>query len=354
MSMNLVVLLKSCNKVQFNCYFRQGSSPGHTSKESSAVNCTDCTPLDLQCLSEEVVSFGDLTHTALKRIEPLAIEGLKVQCNLSKSAPDSVYIKSLGIQNNKMNQVTTDVIHRPQVSSAKSPLDMAITLDDWLQLCEGVEKVESEIPVSQLYLKTLQKDECSRVDDISEGLAGASFSDNLTVAMLLQLRDPQRYYAPVGTSMMALVQAERINQLCERSIVLEKESDAASSVHCAQGIDQLHGIKSGVKLKITGVHVSGVQLPEENTNKPWGNKEQLQSGSRWLVSNCKTNKSRHVVSQSSTHGEANAKLGKGEILWSISACVHTTGTSWREPEDLCPYIRNPDLTFVTDDAARSL
>eukprot|EP00250_Pteridium_aquilinum_P026921 c3383_g1_i1 orf=2-787(-) len=254
--------------------------------DGSHTDCTEFIPLKAHDLAEEVVSFGDLTHVALKRIEPLAIEGLKVQCSLVKEAPN-VSGKSLVVQKNKINQVTTDGVQESSISKdgrhlscARSLLDMTVSLDEWLQLCEGVNEAEKENSASELYLETLQEEGCSKVDDGPECPTWASFNDNLTMAMLLQLRDPQRYYEPVGASMMALVQAERVNQLCGRSNLQGTESDAAGNMQRKGGKDQLRERKSGVQLKLTGVHVSGVHLPVENTKQSWGNKQQLQSGSR--------------------------------------------------------------------------
>ncbi|MCO5580980.1 hypothetical protein L7F22_034855 [Adiantum nelumboides] len=335
----------------FKCYSSAGQRPCQwlNLKESPGVLCSStrtCVgykPFRVEAFSERLVAFEDLTHVALHIIEPLSIEGLKLQCNISKEAPCSLALDSLKMQIDKNDQVASEGLQEESLVNAgrqvenpetESSLEIALSLDDWLSLFEHMKMAEGEFSVAG---EVLQKEESSKTDEVRGWATWAHHSSSFTLAIRLQLRDPQRYYEAVGASMLALVQVEIVGGSKLSSI----DGDMDSSLETC----------SGPQLRLTAAHIAGVKQSEQGRLHPWGTKKQLQSASRWLMANFKASSLRNVMSQASAPSEAKALLSNNELLWSISSCAETPGRNWREPENnFCPCIRNPDIIFSANES----
>ncbi|CAI5488035.1 unnamed protein product [Closterium sp. Naga37s-1] len=223
---------------------------------------------------------------------------------------------------------------------------------------------------------------------------GGLMGDKVTVAMLVQLRDPLRNFEPVGAPMMALLQAERAPPAAadddEKSsgngvAALEGGAKAlpggegvrriAYNLHTGAAVrpsggpltvrngasnrrrdgdpiveevddDEQPGGKGGVekaRFKLTGVHMMGLKT-EEAAKRGWGNQKQGQAGSRWLAANGMGKKGAAKPKRSTGPVKpAKVTVQSGDTLWSLSQKVHGSGTKWKDVVKLNPHIRNPDL-----------
>ncbi|KAI5063666.1 hypothetical protein GOP47_0022213 [Adiantum capillus-veneris] len=347
-------ILRSAKPTNCSPYSWQRPFEGLNVKESSAVpgssssNCLGYKSFKVEAFSERLVAFEDLTNVALHVIEPLSIEGLKLQYNISKEAPGSISLKSLNMQiamNDKVGieglqeASLVNVGRQVKIPERVSPLDIALSLDEWLCLFEHVKMPEGELSVAR---DTFWKEDSSKADKTPGWATWAHHSNSFTVVMRLQLRDPWRYYEPVGASMLALVQVEKASVRSELSSI-----DGV--------LDSSLGTRSGIQLRLTAVHIAGVKQPSECRSQLWGTEKQLHSGSRWLMANFKASNLRHVMSQASTPSEDEASHVERELMWSISSRMHTPGRTCREPEDTFnPCIRNPDILFAPPSAGKAL
>ncbi|GBG74784.1 hypothetical protein CBR_g19296 [Chara braunii] len=193
------------------------------------------------------------------------------------------------------------------------------------------------------------------------GGGGCGFMGNtLTLAMLVQLRDPLKNYEPLGAPMLAMVQAERVNvhpALLDKERVngggkggpLDETDDGGMRDEPCQNPGEHHGKEDRPRFKITGIHMCGLNQAAETTSKKkgWGGQKQQQSGSRWLLANGMGPKSRHPFLKTKPV-PSQTKVKEGESLWSISAKLYGSGAEWRRVAKLNPHIRNPDVIFANE------
>ncbi|KAJ7517744.1 hypothetical protein O6H91_21G038900 [Diphasiastrum complanatum] len=331
---------------------------------------------------EEYTSLEKLAPVAVEKIEALAIEGLKIQCGMAeedapynidafswKDVPASESIRAKkGSHIDIIEGVAATHLLEGTESGQENPhrngglMSMSIPLEEWMRLDAGVydesktnEKTSAILAVHHAAHNEIvprekrnsEQEITKATDNLSSRKTG--FMNNaLTLAMLVQLRNPLRNYEPVGSPMMALVQAEPVivpyrQKMWKRVSVKGKcEDEEAIKTYEAQI----------PKFKITGVHVSGLNTRLENRNckkKIWGNEKQHQSGSRWLIANgmSKITTSKHPLLKSKQM-PAKTKVRQGESLWSISAQVHGSGAKWPEIAALNSHIRNPNIIFTND------
>ncbi|CAI0401339.1 unnamed protein product [Linum tenue] len=242
-------------------------------------------------MASEYVSLEDLVPLALDKIEVLSIQGLRIQ----------------------ELQVLDDI--RENSSAAVGLLDLSLTLDEWLRIDAGM---SNEGKVSQQATSVLRAHQAKPINIVSDILGGGSpvrygvLGNNLTVAFMIQLRDPLRDCEPVGALMLALIQAQR------EFLHLDMPEEGP------------------IGFKICDVHVSGLNTDPGRTQL-WGTKAQQQSGVRWLLASGLSKSHKYPVSNSKaivlSHPQQNSKVATGDILWSISC-------GWEEGAG---FTRNPDV-----------
>eukprot|EP00850_Spirogloea_muscicola_P005732 SM000026S08981 [mRNA] locus=s26:796978:804037:- [translate_table: standard] len=268
----------------------------------------------------------------------------------------------------------------------KDLMSMAISLDEWTRLDAGVFDDESTADDTLAVLAAHQavhkdlimvddghgKKALQVVGQAPRGAAaigkkksrGGSGGDNsggvmgntITLAMLVQLRDPARNYEPVGAPMMALVQAERmvvpkpaklarrISYKGDAGRGQDSTSTAAAAAGAAAEEDEQ---KSEARFKITGIHMTGLQADSGGKRRMWGTDKAHQAGSRWLAANGMGKGRAHPLLKTKPP-PSRVRVKQGETLWSISQRVHGTGTRWTEVAALNPHIRNPDVIFADE------
>ena len=142
--------------------------------------------------------------------------------------------------------------------------------------------------------------------------------------------------------MMALVQAERVMVPPKPKLARRITSLPGKSI-----TNENEKENEPPRFKIVGVTVAGLKTSPSSPAAPktevWGNRNQLQAGSRWLAAQGmqKTTKAHPALK-----GKAQqVKVQPGDSLWSISARIHGSGAKWRDLARLNPHIRNPDIIF---------
>ncbi|XP_062099397.1 protein PLASTID MOVEMENT IMPAIRED 1-RELATED 1-like [Humulus lupulus] len=308
----------------------------------------------------EFASLEDVSSLVVNKIDTLILEGLKAQSHMSDEEPPScIYpqitgeISSSGGTNRFLNSDVGalklwDV--RDDGNNISDLVDLSVKLDEWLRLDAGIIGDEIE-NVNKDILKILAAHhaECIDLDSGSlkqdfnwhevSGRRCGMLGNNITIAHLVQLRDPLRNYEPVGVPMLLLIQVRREEQV--HPVVDE-----------VSGIKKNQTVKDGEdspRFQITGTHLAGVDTVPFN-KQLWGTTAQRQSGSRWLLTSGMgrnggyKSKSKAIVKSSPLGISANVQ--PRDILWSISSNVNELGATWNN--SVSPQTRNPDVIFQTE------
>ncbi|KAK6941327.1 NT-type C2 domain [Dillenia turbinata] len=342
-------------------------------------------------MASECVSLEDLAPLAMDKIEALSIEGLRIQSGMSdEEAPSNISSQSIGdISALEGKRVHTSGSLGLEGAGGLQLLDikdsgeevdglmgLSLTLDEWMRLDSG--EFDDEDQTSERTSKVLAAHHANCGDLVwsrgekrrgkSSGRRCGLLSNNFTVALMVQLRDPLRNYETVGAPMLALIQVERVfvppkpriySTVSELRNNIEDDDDSEPiKKEEMKGDIEVKAIEEeGIpQFKITEVHVAGLKTePEPGKKKLWGSSSQQQSGSRWLLANGmgKTNKhpfmkSKAVGKSSTASAPATATVQPGDTLWSISSRVHGTGAKWKELAALNPHIRNPNVIFPNE------
>ncbi|KAL2896906.1 Protein PLASTID MOVEMENT IMPAIRED 1-RELATED 2 [Bienertia sinuspersici] len=244
----------------------------HTSSSSSSAACNN---------SSKYVSAKDLAFLAIDTMEDLVMEGLKIQSGTPEhDPPSSISVKGTAYDVNEL-------------------LDLSISLDDWLRDQENTEYESRKCGFSR---------------------------DDLTLGLMMQLRDPLRNYEPVGEPMLGLVQVKRLIKSVTQTLEAIKEGEDMIS-----------------RFRLDEVHVAGLSIASDKLES-WSSRRQQQSGSRWLLASglTKNRKSRFSKSRSIMKLPALVlkKPWARSCIWSISHPIHEVEV---DPEN--PLIRNPDILF---------
>ncbi|KAK9273027.1 hypothetical protein L1049_017834 [Liquidambar formosana] len=334
-------------------------------------------------MGSDYVSLEDLVPLAMDKFEALSIEGLRIQSNMSnEGAPSSICSHAFagvsagvflglegaaGLQSLNVGDSGSDV---------DGLLDLSITLDEWLRLDARIINDEDHISEHTLKILTAHHAKCTdmfnrrltRDREWGEAYGGkyGLLGNNLTVAFMVQLRDPLRNYEPVGAPMFALIQVERVyvplkpklycpmSERSNKEDYDEYEAMVKKEINDERKEERKEEKKDDeciLQFKITEVHVAGLNT-EPDKNKLWGTTAQQRSGSRWLLASGmgKTNKHPFLKSKAIVKSSplATAKVHPRDSLWSISSCVHSAGAKWKELSSLNLHIRNPDVIFLNE------
>ncbi|KAL9227224.1 hypothetical protein vseg_002944 [Gypsophila vaccaria] len=297
---------------------RSSSAPHETDLEieierpSLVADCNSVT-------SNSTVVNVDLSSLALNSIEVLTIEGLKIQSGMSNDdAPSSIRVKPVNEANNCVDGLW----------------DLSISLDEWLRLDSGM--FSDETYGSDWTSKLLRAHRARKLteEEILQNESGENrlLGDNLTVGLMIQLRDPLRNYEPVGTPMLGLIQMERV--LRRVSLSSEEKIDG----------------KVVPEFRLKEVHVAGLNLESDHTES-WASKRQQQTGTRWLLASGLSQKPDSHTSKSKSRSllrvstKVLRKPWARNFLWSISCPVQGVETNTERSSIWDFHTRNPDLIF---------
>ncbi|KAJ8750570.1 hypothetical protein K2173_015731 [Erythroxylum novogranatense] len=329
--------------------------PNNKFFNNSSLNGTD--------IGSDYTTLKELSPLAMDKIEAMLIEGLKIQYGTSVEAQSS--ISALGKNSASLGwSLNSEGGVKWQDNDFDELLNLSISLDEWSRLDAGV--ISDEDYMNEYILRILAVHHAKSMDPISgtfrkdkhkdkayvmeNGLLG----DHITIALRILLRDPLRNYEPVGASMLALIQVERILHSAMRlhnttSLSGNNENEDSDWM----GLKTLSNYAEENEVvhlfEITGVHLSGLNT-EDSKNHLWGGKLQQQSGIRWLVTNGMSKSYKHPISKSKAIVVSNSQLmSKGktyDTLWSISSHTNGRGTNMKHLVGFSPYIRNPDIVFT--------
>lgn len=284
------------------------------------------------------VSLENLAPMATQQLEYLAMDGLKIQAGMTEEeAPYALNAFSMDGQGggeDALRRGNTGTLRgitgvhllkgakvpAQTIGGGKGLMDMAITLDEWV-LLDGGSYSEAENSKDALAImaahRAVQDAERQTLDPKSKAPRWGCMGNTLSIAMLVQLRDPLRSYEPIGVPMIAFVQAERVvmPSLPRTSADSQPES----------------------LFKITGVHMAGLKASQDNRRPGWGSQRQLRAATRWLLANGMSKPKGIFTSKS--------KLKQGDCLWSISAQLLGSGNKRKDLMKLNPHVRNPDVLY---------
>ncbi|KAM5547293.1 protein PLASTID MOVEMENT IMPAIRED 1-RELATED 1 [Rosa sericea] len=361
----------------------EGSSSGPKSKKSKKNTVGDE-------MASEYVSLEDLAPLAMDKIEALSIEGLRIQSGMSDvDEPSSISTESVA-QNPALQGKGVNVgellglegaagLQLLDIKDSGNDVDglmgLSLTLDEWMKLDSG--EIDDEDHISERTTQILAAHHANSLDMIRGGSKGEKrrgkgarkcglLGNNFTVALMVQLRDPLRNYEPVGSPMLALIQVERVflppkpkiySTVSELRKSNEEDDESGSvvkeDIKEEKKDEKLPEEEAIPQFKITEVHVAGLKT-EPGKKKLWGNTNQQQSGSRWLLANGMGKNNKHPFLKSKAKAapksstSATTKVQPGDTLWSISARVHGDGSKWKELAALNPHIRNPNVILPNE------
>ncbi|XVF75743.1 hypothetical protein PTKIN_Ptkin13bG0211600 [Pterospermum kingtungense] len=213
--------------------------------------------------AEEILGFS------LQKIEGMTVEALKVQADMAEEEA-SFDVSAL------IGKSATD---GGKDQDQDQPLASAIPLENW---------VKKYCLVS------------------SEDQVGQPEPETLTLAAVVQLRDPLRRYEAVGGPMLALIYAS-----------------AADSSSTSNKYDEEK------RFKVTSLHVGGLKVRTAGKRKIWDSERHRLTAMQWLVE--------YGWGKSGRKGKYLVSKGQ-DMLWSISSRV--TADMWLKT------MRNPDVKFA--------
>lgn len=321
------------------------------------------------------VSLEAIAPLTVNKIESLLIEGLRIQCGMSnEEAPSYIQSQYTGIPAFGSRRVANlQLENSGEISNDVDGLmGLSITLDQWLRLDSGI--IEGDQNLGQT-LKILKAHHSKITELDNEGLKNAKdkaktcggehglLGNHITVAFVIQLRDPLRNYEPVGVPMLVLTEVERVHIHAmekDHSNYLEKQEremeneDMINETSSSKNMENTNNIEKATPqfgFRIKEIHLAGV-LTKGGKRQLWGTTAQQQSGFRWLRasgmgstnSTVKHSSSKSIVRSSQLFTK---KLLNQDILWNISYADNNNnmGTNGKELAAENAHIRNPDIIF---------
>ncbi|XP_057753079.1 protein PLASTID MOVEMENT IMPAIRED 1-RELATED 1-like [Arachis stenosperma] len=324
----------------------------------------------------EFVAFEALAPLAMDKIEALAMEGLRIQSGMEETdAPSNITAQSFGdisalhAKGNNSNEsdeaVALGLIETKDSSVVDGIMSLSLSLDEWMRLDSG--EIDDIDNINEHTSKILAAHHVNSLDLIhrisnikrkrgneperKHGLLG----NNFTVALMVQLRDPLRYFESVGTPMLALIQVKREffppkpRNLSEVGNTDEEEDDDCKTIGKVETEKPSEG--EGIpQFRITEVHVAGLKTEPAYKKKDWrswGTSRHQKSGSRWLLANgmgkCEKNPFLKSKPVSTCNAPLTSKVQPTDILWSISYRMYGTGDKRVDLTALNSPIRNPNI-----------
>ncbi|KAL6216828.1 hypothetical protein ACLB2K_010046 [Fragaria x ananassa] len=350
------------------------------SKDDGFLSRWNCDDLRSELVGGEVgsdfVSLECLVPLAINKIEALLLEGLRIQSHMSDSeAPSSIYPRSGGrITSSHANcgETLRSEIGGLQMSDddVDELMDLSLSLEEWLRL--DAKLIADENQSREQLLKIIAAHDATYTDLVGGSLTeDRSCSDlsgrncgflgnSLTIAVMVQLRDPFQNYEPVGLPMLALIQVERDLTHSIRKIPSMVLNDNKEKEHDEIILEEIHdketerneGDEEGnPQFKIIDVHLAGVDT-ESGNEQLWGTTTQLQSGSRWLLAaglgktiSFPLSNSKALIRWSPL---VSAKLQHRDSFWSITSTSHVQDMRAAWKDLIAPHIRNPNVIFSSE------
>ncbi|KAK2644947.1 hypothetical protein Ddye_020142 [Dipteronia dyeriana] len=327
------------------------------------------------------VSLQDFASLAIGRIEALSIEGLRIQSGMTdEEAPSSVRTQSVGKKSafewknvgfvGFLSSEGAAGLHVQDFGGGTNDvdglMDLSITLDEWSKLDGGI--IGDDDQISECTVKILAAHHAKCIDLVSEtltrhpdwfktsGKTHGLLGNNLTIALMVLLRDPLRNYEPVGTSMLALFQVKRTfvpvkpkiySTVLDRNEEEGKEADTTGEISDERTEEEK--VEEGTPwFQISEVHLAGLKT-ELGKNHLWGTKAQQQSGTRWLLASGMGKSNSHPVSKSKaivrSYPQGTRKVMHEDVLWSITSDARDGDCNWKELATVVPHIRNRDVVL---------
>ncbi|XP_060208552.1 protein PLASTID MOVEMENT IMPAIRED 1-RELATED 1-like [Lycium barbarum] len=308
------------------------------------------------------VFMEDLAPLAMDKIEPLTIEGLRIQSNLSDNeAPSSIRPQFSEVFGSNTAGALQHWSGKESDDVEGDLVELSVSPDEWLRLDAG--DFSNNTENKERITKILAAHHAKSLDLDSSGLeTGEERSEllgrecgilcnKLTLALRVQLRDPLRDYEMVGISMLILIQLERscapVEQYTERNSSSEndpKEQFIQEEIIAGESERGIHR-QAVSQFKITEIHVAGFNSGPKD-DQIWGRKRQQQAGSRWLLSSGMGRTSKRPLSKSNAIIRSSSQIRRnmqpGDVLWSISSDFHTRDSKSNV------HIRNSDIIFPTE------
>ncbi|KAI3454166.1 hypothetical protein Pfo_010829 [Paulownia fortunei] len=331
-------------------------------------------------IESDYVSFENLVPMAITNIEGLLVEGLKIQSGMpDQEAPSSIRIQlagnsaSLGKGAEHSSNFSSESVSGLQVLDVDELMKCSLSLEEWLRLDSGEFCVEDE---TDEYILKLFAAHCAKPIELGSGwptredesvkLLGRScgvFGNNFRMGLKVQLRDPLRNYEMVGSSMLALIQVDRVYSAPQPELhrlssekICNQQEDGLNEHMILEGIDFEQNEKKICEplFKFSEVHLAGLNVIHGN-KQLWGTSRQQQSGSRWLLSSGMAKSNKNLISNSNAAIKSSSGLMRkarpGDVLWSISSPIQGEAATWDEQVALNVHVRNPDIIFPTESAS---
>ncbi|XP_027330273.1 protein PLASTID MOVEMENT IMPAIRED 1-RELATED 1 [Abrus precatorius] len=241
-----------------------------------------CDNLTNEDMDLDSVSLEAVAPMTVNKIESLFIEGLRIQSGMFyEEAPSYIRahhtkIPAVGVRRDNLRGFApSERVAKLQVEDGVEVgndddglMGLSITLDQWLRLDSSIidgeqnsEKILNILKAHHSKIRELDDQGLKNgMDQLStHGINHELMGNFLTVAFMIQLRDPLRNFEPVGVPMLVLTQVERVHILAG---VLTKAPQ--------------------FRFKISQIHLAGV-LTKARNKQLWGTAAQQQSGFRWLL-----------------------------------------------------------------------
>ncbi|XP_062020395.1 protein PLASTID MOVEMENT IMPAIRED 1 [Rosa rugosa] len=215
--------------------------------------------------AEEILAFS------MQKIESMALEALKIQAEMAEEEAPFDVSPLIG---------TTATGGKVQ----NQPLASSISLEDWI-------KDHSLVGV----------------DDLLQ--PGGGHTETITLAVVVQLRDPVRRYEAVGGPMIAVIYATR----ADNTGAVDKNEEEEK------------------RFKVASLHVGGLRVRSKGVRRnAWDSEKQRLTAMQWLVA--------YGFAKAGKKGKHSVSSKGQDLLWSISSRV--MGDMWLK------YMRNPDVKFT--------
>ncbi|XP_061967176.1 protein PLASTID MOVEMENT IMPAIRED 1-like [Populus nigra] len=210
-------------------------------------------------VNESLLTAEEILAFSLQKIEAMAIEALKIQAEMAEEeAPFDV----------------SPLAGNASTDSGKDqnyPLDSAISLEDWIK---------------------------------NYSLVSPGKPATITIAVVVQLRDPIRRYEPVGGPVVALV-------------------------HASQADIEEDNYDEEKKFKVTSSHIGGMKAKSGRKRNVWDSERQRLTAMHWLVE--------YGLGKAGKKGKHVSSKGQ-DLLWSLSSRI--MADMWLK------HMRNPDVKFT--------
>lgn len=361
----------SCSQKNYRCTLqRKFDVHVESSAEEKPVECLPFAPSsdslyscsNSEQIDSDYVSFKDLVPMAITNIESLLVEGLKIQSGIpNQEAPSSIRIK-LADNSDSFGKVAELACNLGaerascfQVPDIDELVKYTMSLKEWMSLDSGEFHVEDDPDENMMKVfsahcakpiklggKPTREDETIK----QLGRRCGILSNNFRMGLKVQLRDPLRNYEMVGSSMLALIQVDRVYPA-------PQTGDGLNEHMILEGMDFGQNKRTAYEplFKVSEAHLAGLNV-KHGDKHVWGTSRQQQSGSRWLHSSGMTKPNKNLFSNSNAVIKSSTgfmrKAWAGDVLWSISSPTQGEAASWDEQVALNVHLRNPDIIFPTE------